>query len=170
MGKNQKDKWTYNMLTCNCEHFARAMTEGKPRSTQQDALTELTENTFKKGRPLRGLANGFKQLNDCGDADLHRNAKVRHGQASASAGPFRAAANGPCAEADASLNNGPRAYAKLEACRAEADAGPVGVHAGLNCNTGAHIEDRSFGAALLGFGFAWGSGGLELNTPFGGLH
>jgi len=156
--------WESNFLRCNCEHFARLMCEGQMRSTQEAALNELQRN-MAGAKPLKGVLNGIRQLNDAPDSELNGDMRYTTGHASVNQGGFRASVSGPSASAGARLNEGAGAMARASAGRASAGIDGIGsVHAGLSADTGYNVDDRNVEARVLGFGFSAGSNGFGFRT------
>ena len=60
------------------------------------------------------------------------------------------------------------AWANASLVRSELSAGPVGVHADLNVNTGAGVRGGNLDVHLLGFGGKVGADGVTIDTPVGG--
>ena len=72
------------------------------------------------------------------------------------------------AEAEAIAGNGVGAWANASLIRGEVSAGPVGVHADLNVNTGLGVRGGNLDVHLLGFGTKVGADGVTIDTPLGG--
>eukprot|EP00419_Tripos_fusus_P070841 CAMPEP_0172905410 /NCGR_PEP_ID=MMETSP1075-20121228/174617_1 /TAXON_ID=2916 /ORGANISM="Ceratium fusus, Strain PA161109" /LENGTH=247 /DNA_ID=CAMNT_0013762635 /DNA_START=73 /DNA_END=817 /DNA_ORIENTATION=- len=145
---NGEEDWDYDFLHNNCEHFARLMTEGKRRSTKEAALMELQLN-MADAKPLKGLVNGIKQLNDAAGYGFSSEVSHSTGSASVQQGRFHASAHGPSAGYGAHLNDGAGGMARASAGQMSAGVdGIVSVHAGLNANTGLPLKPVSWDSGL----------------------
>lgn len=164
---NQGKDWAYDFLHHNCEHFARLMTEGNRRSTQEAALMVLQGNVAG-GRPVKGFFDAIKQLND---TQGWRSYDVSHSVAEASVqqGLFHASAIGPSAGYFSRFDDGVGGTARASAGQLRARVEGIGsIHVGLNVDTGFQTDDDNIEASFLGFGFKMGSNGFGLSAPFGG--
>jgi hypothetical protein len=98
-------------------------------------------------------------------------ASVGLGQGHVSKGPFNMKIKVGQASAQAVAGPGFGAFADATAFDASYSAGNIiGLHVGLNANTGAGARNGNLEAHLLGFGGKIGADGLEINTPIGGVN
>lgn len=149
---------TYNIMTCNCQMFCKDFA---------DFLCDGCADLVKMESGVRGHGQGPSAWNAAGDGTAAARASVGH--AEAQHGIAKVRAEGPHAGARAIAGaEGFGAFAEASYGRADANLGPIGVHANLNANTGAGMRNGNLEASVVGFGFQVGQDGVGLRTPIGG--
>ena len=170
------DKWNkdwlaeypeYDLITDNCQKYV------------VELMVWLTDNKYYldcnlDAANLDQTVTGEKFWTNDGFAveeDGIAIASYTVGQSHVSAGPFNAKTTVGQFTAEAVAGPGIGVFADTTFIECEANVGNlIGVHVGLNADTGIGIKGGNAEAHVLGFGGQVGADGLEVNTPVIGAH
>jgi len=149
----------YNLMTSNCQTFARDLAYWAcDGACDMPPMESGTGCNAQKGGAFAVVAGGVAKT------------RIQSWHVEAQSNVFHASFAGPKAGLDARAGEqGFGAFADACLYRAEARGPGIGVHCGLNLDTGCGVRNGNYEGSWLGWGVTIGKNGLSLNTPLIGF-